>query len=56
MLPIDIILLKIYFVYQRDKYYEEQVAITRKEALNAIKKAILFDDLFDTFLKRDYLL
>jgi hypothetical protein len=53
MQPIDITLLKIYFVYQRDKYYEEQVAIARTEALYAIKKAILFDDLFDEFLKYD---
>ena len=56
MLPIDIILLKIYLGYQREKYFEEQLDITCTEAIDAMKKANLFDDLFVEFLKRYYLL
>lgn len=39
--------IKNLFRVSMDKYYKEQVAITRKEA---------FDDLFVEFLKWDYLL
>ena len=45
--------IKNIFRDERDKYYEEQVAIARTEALYAMKKANLFDDLFDEFLKYD---
>jgi len=38
---------------EKKKYYEEQLVIVRTEALNAMKKANLFDDLFLTILKYD---
>jgi hypothetical protein len=41
------------FSDERSKYYQEQLVIARTEALNAMKKANLFDKLFVEFLKYD---
>ena len=45
--------IKNIFRDERSKYYQEQLEIARTEALNAMKKANLFDKLFVEFSKYD---